>query len=100
MELSQRLAAAIDMWAANHHTTRPDAIRRLVELGLHAERHVAAPETVRLDSLILEELATRQISETLDPSLAPEERKRRIRRLIEGPPEFSEQRIDLPKHGK
>jgi hypothetical protein len=36
----------------------------------------------------------------LDPSLSAEERERRIRRLIEGPPEFSDQRIDLPKHEK
>jgi hypothetical protein len=33
----------------------------------------------------------------LDPSLPPDERERRIRRLVEGPPEFSNQRIDLPK---
>jgi len=31
---------------------------------------------------------------------AMEERERRIRRLIEGPPEFSEERMDLPKHRK
>jgi len=36
----------------------------------------------------------------LDPSLPVEERERRIRRLIEGPPEFSEERMDLPKHRK
>jgi hypothetical protein len=34
----------------------------------------------------------------LDPSISPEERERRIRRLIEGPPEFSKDRVDLPKH--
>jgi hypothetical protein len=49
---------------------------------------------------LLEDLAARQIGEMLDPSLAPAERERRIRRLIEGPPEFSRQRIDLPKHAK
>jgi hypothetical protein len=36
----------------------------------------------------------------LDPALPAEERERRIRRLIEGPPEFARQRIDLPKHEK
>jgi hypothetical protein len=34
----------------------------------------------------------------LDPTLSAEERERRTRRLIEGPAEFSDQRIDLPKH--
>jgi hypothetical protein len=70
--------------------------RRLVELGLHAEP--LRRGAVRLDPFILEDLAARQISEMLDPSLSPEERERRIRRLIEGPPEFSSDRVDLPKH--
>ena len=96
VELSQRLNAAIDVWAIRHRTSRTEAIRRLVELGLHAER--LPREGVPLDPLILEDLAARRIGEMLDPSLSPEERERRIRRLIEGPPEFSTDRIDLPKH--
>jgi hypothetical protein len=36
----------------------------------------------------------------LDPSLPAAERERRIRRLTEGPPEFSAERIDLPKTKK
>src|SRR6516162_2894979 len=39
VELSQKLTAAVDTWAANRHITRADAIRRLVELGLHAKPH-------------------------------------------------------------
>jgi hypothetical protein len=35
-----------------------------------------------------------------DLSLATAERERRIRRLVEGPPEFSDERIDLPKPRK
>ena len=96
VELSQRLNAAIDVWAIRHRTSRSDAIRHLVELGLHAEP--LSPDAVRLDPLILEDLAARRIGEMLDPSLPAEERERRIRRLIEGPPEFSTDRIDLPKH--
>ena len=96
VELSQRLNAAIDVWAIRHRTCRAEAIRRLVELGLHAEP--MPRDAVRLDPLILEDLAARRIGEMLDPSLSPEERERRIRRLIEGPAEFSEDRIDLPKH--
>jgi hypothetical protein len=96
VELSQRLNAAIDVWAIRHRTSRSDAIRRLVELGLHAEP--LPRDAVRLDPLILEDLAARRIGDMLDPSLSPEERERRIRRLIEGPPEFCDDRIDLPKH--
>jgi len=97
-ELSQRLNAAVDLWAARHHTSRCDAIRRLVELGLHAEPLTAPPGAVRLDPLMLEDMAARRIGELLDCSLSAEERERRIRRLIDGPPEFSQGRIDLPKH--
>lgn len=39
-----------------------------------------------------------EIDRLLDPALPPDERERRIRRLTEGPPEFSHERIDLPKH--
>ncbi|MGY3123261.1 hypothetical protein ACVWXQ_007198 [Bradyrhizobium sp. S3.14.4] len=38
-----------------------------------------------------------EIERLLDPALPTDERERRIRRLTEGPPEFSRERIDLPK---
>jgi hypothetical protein len=98
VELSQKLTAAVDLWAAKHHTSRSNAIRRLVELGLHTESHPTPPSAVRLDPLMLEDLAAQRIGEMLASSLSAEERERRIRRLIEGPPEFSTDRIDLPKH--
>jgi hypothetical protein len=50
--------------------------------------------------LKFEDLAVRQLSDLLDPSLPSTERERRIRRLTEGPPEFSDRRIDLPKPKK
>jgi hypothetical protein len=55
------------------------------------------PRPIPLD---LEGLAVTQISQLLDPSLPSDERERRIRRLIEGPAEFSAERIDLPKPRK
>lgn len=48
------------------------------------------------DSVEIEDLAVEQIGQLLDPSLPIAERERRIRRLIAGPPEFSDERIDLP----
>ncbi len=79
---------------------RSEAIRQLIELGLKSACSMREPahRTVDEDSRDIEDRAARQIDELLDPSLAPEERERRIRRLTEGPPEFSQSRIDLPKH--
>ncbi|WP_024518420.1 ribbon-helix-helix domain-containing protein [Bradyrhizobium sp. Tv2a-2] len=95
VKFPQTLMAAIDAWAEAHQATRSDAIRQLVELGLGAAPHRAAGHH---DSLAIEALAVQQIAALLDPSLAPNERERRIRRLIDGPPEFCDERIDLPKH--
>jgi hypothetical protein len=100
VKFSEELTTAIDAWAEAHRTTRSAAIRLLVELGLKA----TAPPTHRAagehDSLPIEALAVTQIVALLDPQLLPDERERRIRKLIDGPPEFSTERIDLPKHGK
>jgi hypothetical protein len=97
VKLSQQLTAEIDAWAAAHQIGRSDAIRQLVALGLSVAPHVASHGSVSDDPDKIEELAIRQISLLLDPSLASDERERRIRRLIEGPPEFSRQRVDLPR---
>ena len=99
VKFSQELTAAIDAWAEAHQATRSDAIRQLVELGLSATppEHRAAGDH---DPLAIEALAVTQVGALLDPSLPPDERERRIRRLVDGPPEFSTERLDLPKHQK
>ncbi|WP_407158684.1 hypothetical protein [Bradyrhizobium sp. STM 3557] len=97
VELSQQLTAVVDAWAEAHRITRADAIRRLLELALAASPPIPA-ETPSGDPLAIEREAIRQIEEMLDPALPAGERERRIRRLTEGPPEFSKQRVDLPKH--
>jgi Arc/MetJ-type ribon-helix-helix transcriptional regulator len=96
VQLSQSLTAAIDEWAEARQTNRSDAIRQLVELGLQASP-AKSPHT-RHEFLEIEDEAISQLRKLLDPALP--ERERRIRRLIEGPAEFSEQRVDLPKHEK
>jgi hypothetical protein len=65
-------------------------------LALHL-RHLPMTLIPRRAPVEIEELAVKQIDQLLDPSLSIAERERRIRRLAEGPPEFSHQRIDLPK---
>ena len=99
VKMSEQLTTAVDAWAEAHQTTRSDAIRTLVELGLKAAPVThTGHATIASDSAKIEEATVKQIDRMLDPSLPPDERERRIRRLVEGPPEFSDERIDLPKH--
>jgi len=98
VKLPQRLTADIDAWAETRNLVRSDAICQLVQLGLDASP--GPHRTVQREPADIEERAVEQIGRMLDPSLPAQERERRIRRLIEGPPEFSDQRIDLPKHDR
>jgi hypothetical protein len=79
---------------------RSDTISQLTELGLSAVSSAAFLGSIRHDPVEIEDLAVGQIGQLLDPSLPVEERERRIRRLTEGPPEFSGERVDLPKPKK
>ena len=97
VKLSQQLTATIDAWAEAHQLTRADAISRLLELALAASPP-AMPDRKPDDTLAIERDAIRQIEDMLDPELPADERERRVRRLTEGPPEFSRERRDLPKH--
>jgi hypothetical protein len=96
VKMPQRLTADVDAWADAHDTVRSDAIRQLVELGLSSAPSVDPLGAARRDPVEIEDLAVEQIGRLLDPSLPVAERERRIRRLTEGPPEFTNQRIDLP----
>jgi Arc/MetJ-type ribon-helix-helix transcriptional regulator len=96
VKLSEGLTAEIDAWAEAHDVNRSDAIRQLVQLGLSAASAVQHAAS-RRDPVEIEGLAVSQMERLLDPSLPTEERERRIRRLTEGPPEFADERIDLPK---
>jgi hypothetical protein len=95
VEMSRRLTADVDAWAEAHDTVRSDAIRQLIEFGLSTSS-VDPLGAARRDSVEIEDLAVEQIGQLLDPSLPIAERERRIRRLTAGPPEFSDERIDLP----
>jgi hypothetical protein len=100
VKLSEGLTADVDAWAEAHETIRSDAIRQLIELGLSTSPIHASLRSTPHDPVEIENLAVEQIDQLLDPSLPAEERKRRIRRLTEGPPEFSEKRVDLPRTRK
>jgi hypothetical protein len=99
VRMPERLTAAVDAWARTHHLSRSDAISKLVNLGLKiAPAAPASQRTVMSDATRIEEIAVHEIEHMLDPALSADERERRIRRLTEGPPEFTHERIDLPKH--
>lgn len=93
------LTASIDAWASAHGINRSEAIRQLVELGLKSEAMAGAKAVSRHDAAAVEELAAHQLDQFIDPDTPQEERDRRIHRLTEGPPEFVDLRIDLPKRG-
>lgn len=91
------LTASVDAWASAHAINRSDAIQRLVELGLKSKAAASTMRVSRRDAVALEELAVSQLDQFIDPDIPQEERARRIHRLTEGPPEFVDLRIDLPK---
>ncbi|MBH5386745.1 hypothetical protein [Bradyrhizobium diversitatis] len=98
VKMPERLTAAVDAWAESHRLTRSDAICKLIELGLKTASPVLTPvHPLESDATRIEEIAVHEIETLLDPALPADERERRIRRLTEGPPEFSHERIDLPK---
>jgi hypothetical protein len=89
---------ALDGWIEKHapDLSRPEAIRRLVELGLKVKTE-AKPVKKPGRRLRAQELATQAIEKMIDPAAPPEERAQRKHRLTKGPSEFREDRVDLPK---
>jgi hypothetical protein len=91
--------AALDAWIEKQHEgglSRPEAIRRLVEIGLEVNVTGRSARKPGQKSRA-QELAAKAIDGMQDPSAPAEERAHRRRRLTKGPPEFREDRIDLPK---
>ena len=91
------LIANVEAWASANDTSRSDAFRRLVELGLTVKAPSRRPVSRQGRKLRAQELATNAIERIIDPAAPPEERDQRRRRLTKGPPEFREDRVDLPK---
>ena len=101
----------IDTWASKQKgpISRPEAIRRLVEIGLAApsgrarlgrslEGSKSASTSTKAGRLArARELAAEAIDKIGDLAASTGERDERRRRLTKGPPEFREHRVDLPK---
>jgi hypothetical protein len=94
------LIAEVEAWAVTNETSRSDAFRRLVEIGLTVKAKSKQAPVDRASRA--RELAAKAIEKMGDPSATQEERVQRRRRLTRGPQEFREDRVDLPetKRGK
>ncbi len=86
---------AIDSWARKQEppVTRPYAIRCLVELGLSVKTKSAPSERQRA---ALADLAAKAI-DSLTVAAPDDEKASRKRRLLKGPEEFREARVDQPR---
>jgi hypothetical protein len=92
------IRAAIVRWAEKQPDmpTLSEAIRRLVELGLKATTPAKLVSKAS-NKTRAAELAAKVVDKIVDPTAPTDERDRRRRRLTKGPPEFREDRVDLPK---
>jgi hypothetical protein len=91
------LIADIDAWADRSNIKRSEAIRRLVELGLTVKTRSAPSERQRA---ALADLASKAIDSLTAGTPDNNEKTSRKRRLIKGPEEFREVRVDRPKARK
>ena len=95
------LLAALDDWIDGQREadlSRPEAIRRLVEIGLAAGKPAARPTSpAKKNTERAAELAAKTIDKKLDPAAPPAEREVRKRKLLQGPSMVREARRDRPK---
>ena len=97
LRLPDELSSRIDGWA-EQQTDAPvksEAIRRLVEIGLAGATTGRAKKSAA--SAKSSELAAAQIDKMVDAAVPAEEQATRKRRLLTGPSEFRDVRIDRKK---
>jgi|SRR6267378_4361629 hypothetical protein len=94
IRLSDQFIAKVDAWAAqqSEEIGRSEAIRRLVEIGLGSAKVARRRRNAAL--LAARDLAALQIDRLTDPAAPAEEQASRKRRLLKGPEEFREVRVD------
>jgi hypothetical protein len=105
--LPKEMIVAVEAWAAKNITSRSDAIRQLLEVGLASSgRKIplivasgdARSQTPRRKKSAARaaELAGEQIDKMGDVATTSDERQTRKRRLIKGPKELRDIRADQP----
>ena len=86
------LMAEVEAWATANHVNRSDAICRLVELGL-----MAKVKPTQVNATRAKQLAATVIDNLADSAASAGDRASRKSRLLKGPEEFREARVDRPK---
>jgi hypothetical protein len=96
LRLAPATLARVDRWAASQQDdpSRPEAIRRLVELALGIAQRAGVRTKKAAQAA---EMASEEIDRLGDVSATNEERQLRKRRLIKGPKEFLDLRRNRPK---
>jgi hypothetical protein len=89
------LMAEVEAWAAANGVNRSDAICRLIELGL-----TARVKRTQVNATRAKELAGTVIANLADGAASAGDQASRKSRLLKGPEEFREARVDRPKAGK
>ena len=92
------LITDVETWASANGTTRSEAIRRLVEIGLSVGK--PRGQTSNRTSAEIKHLAGQAIDEMADPKASIDEKASQKRRLMSGPEEFRDDRVDLQKAKK
>jgi hypothetical protein len=98
--LPEAVLASVERWAMTQKDQPPrsQAIRRLVELGLNAKTDGRiASEGQKLRA---REMAGKAIDRMTDAAAHPDVQASRKLRLLKGPAEFREARVDRPKAKK
>jgi len=91
IQLPAELIANVDAWAKEVSVrSRSEAIRRLVEFGLAGGKSARPPSARTAERA--KQLAAKTIDRLVDPAAA--EAVSRKRRLLKGPDEFREVRVD------
>ena len=89
------LMAEVEAWATANDVSRSEAICRLVELGL-----MAKAKPTRVNATRAKELAATVIDNLADSAASAGDQASRKSRLLKGPEEFREARVDRPKARK
>ena len=95
IRLPEDLTSAIDRWSeVNKVSSRSEAIRRLIEVGL-----ATSPKARRSPEATAKakQMAAQEIDRVEDRGASSEDRQTRKRRLLKGPEEFREMRTDHTK---
>ena len=97
VRLPPEILRGVDDWASSQDDapSRSEAIRRLVENGLAHSKSAGYPSAKSAERA--KQLAAKAINGLVDPAAAPEEAATRKRRLLKGPEEFRDVRVDSGK---